>query len=109
MGVSNTAGTLDFINNMNNHIEKEKAIIVSITIIVIGIIIAGFITLFISINNDTCPTSSPVEEMYHKQLVVTLDSILDARFGPGCYEEVIDSDNVTITHDRFGRVLSPIE
>ena len=109
MGVSNTAGTLDFINNMDNHIEKEKAIIVSITIIVIGIIIAGFITLFISINNDTCSTSSPVEEMYHKQLVVTLDSILDARLDAGCCEEVIDSDDISVTHNRFGRVLAPIE
>ena len=25
-------------------------------------------------------TSTPVEEMYHRQLVITLDSILDARF-----------------------------
>ena len=33
--------------------------------------------------------SSPVEEMYHKQLVVTLDSILDARFGTNYYKEVI--------------------
>ena len=44
-------------------------------------------------------SSSPVEEMYHRQLVVTLDSILDARFGPGCYKEVIDSnDNVSVPH-----------
>ena len=52
-------------------------------------------------------TSTPVEEMYHKQLVVTLDSILDARFGAGCCEEVIDSDDVTVPHDKFGRVILP--
>ena len=45
--------------------------------------------------------------MYHKQLVVTLDSILDARFGPGCYKEVIDSDDVSVHHTRFGDILSP--
>lgn len=52
-------------------------------------------------------TSSPVEEMYHRQIVTTLDSILDARFGPGCYEEAIDSDSVSIPHTRFGDILSP--
>lgn len=45
--------------------------------------------------------SSPVEEMYHRQLVVTLDSILDARFGPGCCEEVIDSDDVSVPQTLF--------
>ena len=54
-------------------------------------------------------SSSPVEEMYHKQLVITLDSILDARFDPGCCEEVVDSDDVTITQTRFSDSLSPID
>lgn len=54
-------------------------------------------------------SSSPVEEMYHRQLVVTLDSILDARFGPGCCKEVIDSNDVSIPYTRFGDILSPIE
>ena len=31
--------------------------------------------------------SSPVEEMYHRQLVITVDSILDARFGADCCVE----------------------
>ena len=54
-------------------------------------------------------TSTPVEEMYHRQLVVTLDSILDARFGPGCYKEVIDSnDNVSVPHTRFCDIISPM-
>ena len=53
-------------------------------------------------------TSSPVEEMYHRQLVVTLDSILDARFGPGCYKEVIDSNyNVSVPYTRFDNIISP--
>ena len=52
-------------------------------------------------------SSSPVEEIYHRQLVVTLDSILDARFGPGCCEKVIDSDDVSVPHTRFSDILSP--
>ena len=86
-----------------------KKIIVITSIIILGMFISGFILLIVSMYNDTRPTSSPVEEMYHKELVTTLDSILDARFGPGCCEEVMDSDNVSVTHDRFGRVLAPIE
>ena len=46
-------------------------------------------------------TSSPVEEMYHRQLVTTIDSILDARFGPGCCEEIIDSDDVSVPQTLF--------
>lgn len=69
-------------------------------VIVIGIVI------YTNVQSNK-NTSTPVEEMYHRQLVVTLDSILDARFGPGCYEEVIDSDSVSIPHTRFGDILSP--
>ena len=54
-------------------------------------------------------TSSPIEEMYHRQLVVTLDSILDARFGPGCCEEDIDTVNANTFHTRFGGNLSPMD
>ena len=53
--------------------------------------------------------SAPVEEMYHRQLVTTIDSILNARFDPGCCEEVVDSDDVTITQTRFSDSLSPID
>lgn len=52
---------------------------------------------------------SPVEEMYHRQLVTTIDSILDARFGPGCCEEDIDTDSVTIIKGRFNGFLAPME
>ena len=54
-------------------------------------------------------TSSPVEEMYHRQLVVTLDSILDARFGPGCCEEDIDTVNANTFRTHFGGSLSPMD
>ena len=55
-------------------------------------------------------TSTPVEEMYRRQLVVTLDSILNAKFGSGCCKEVIDSnDNVSIPNTRFGDILSPTD
>lgn len=70
----------------------------------IGILIGLGIALVISviifcsyIGNIKAITSSPVEEMYHRQLVGTLDSILDARFGPNYYKEVIDNDyNVSV-------------
>ena len=39
-------------------------------------------------------TSSPVEEMYRRVLVTTLDSILDARFNTGCCEEVTDNNDI---------------
>lgn len=54
-------------------------------------------------------SSSPVEEIYHRQLVVTLDSILNARFGPGCCEEVIDSNDVSVSNTRFSDILSPTD
>ena len=72
-------------------------------IIVIGIVI------YTNVQSNK-NTSTPVEEMYHRQLVVTLDSILDARFGPGYYKEVIDSDdNVNVSNTRFGDILSPTD
>ena len=80
-------------------------------------IIKGFLVLlliycchvFIKSSTKLAITSSPVEEMYHRQLVTTIDSILDARFGAGCCEEVIDSDDVSVPHTRFGGILSPME
>ena len=98
MGVSNTAGTLNFTNYMKK---------VQIGLSILMIIILSW-TLLLTMHDDG-NTSSPVEEMYHKQLVVTLDSILDARFNAGYCEEVIDSDDVSVTHNRFGRVLIPME
>ena len=69
-------------------------------IIVIGIVI------YTNVQSNK-NTSTPVEKMYHRQLVITLDSILDARFGPGCCKEVIDSDDVSVHHTQFGDILSP--
>ena len=55
-------------------------------------------------------SSSPVEEMYHRQLVVTIDSILDARFGPSCCEKVINNnDTVSVPNTRFSCIFSPME
>ena len=71
-------------------------------IIVIGIVI------YTNVQSNK-NTSTPVEEMYHRQLVVTLDSILDARFGPNCCKEVIDSDDVSVHHTQFGDILSPTD
>ena len=71
-------------------------------IIVIGIVI------YTNVQSNK-NTSTPVEEMYHRQLVVTLDSILDARFGPSCCEKVIDSDDVSVPYTRFSDILSPTD
>ena len=71
-------------------------------IIVIGIVI------YTNVQNNK-NTSTPVEEMYHRQLVITLDSILDARFGPCCYKEVVDSNDVSVPHTRFSDILSPTD
>ena len=72
-------------------------------IIVIGIVI------YTNVQSNK-NTSTPVEEMYHRQLVITLDSILDARFGHGCYKEVIDSNyNVSVPNTRFGDIISPTD
>ena len=86
-----------------------KKIIVIISIIILGMFISGFILLIVSVHIDTRQTSSPVEEMYHRQLVVTLDSILDARFGPGCCEEDIDTVSANTFRTRFGGNLSPMD
>ena len=86
--------------------RESKKEVTSATFIAIVIFI-GIVLLGYNIISDTSTVTSPVEEMYHKQLVVTLDSILDARFGAGCCEEVIDSDDVSVTNDEFGRVILP--
>ena len=73
-------------------------------------ILIGIVSILIVEHVEHQVTSSPVEEMYHRQLVVTLDSILNARFGPSCYKEVIDSnDNVSVPYTRFGDILSPTD
>ena len=73
-----------------------------------GIALVIYVIIFCSyIGNIKAITSSPVEEMYHRQLVVTLDSILDARFGPSYCKEVIDSDSVSVHHTQFSNILSP--
>ena len=73
-------------------------------------ILIGIVSILIVEHVEHQVTSSPVEEMYHRQLVVTLDSILNARFGPGCCKEVIDSDdNVSVPNTRFGDILSPTD
>ena len=101
MGVSNTANTLNFINDM-----KDFCIGI---VIGFGLVLVIIVLIFCShFGSIKAITSSPVEEMYHRQLVVTLDSILDARFGPGCCKEVIDSNNdVSVPYTKFDDILSP--
>ena len=93
MGVSNTAGTLYYFIVMKNNVFTY-CIIVAVTVLITKLVIEE--------------SSSPVEEMYHRQLVTTIDSILDARFGPGYCEENIDTINVNTFSTRFS-IISPTE
>ena len=104
MGVSNTADTLNFINDMSKFYKEEIGGIIFVSLAVLfamGLGILGY-NIFYKDN-----ISSPVEEMYHRQLVITLDSILDARFSTGYCKEVIDSNDVSVPNTRFGDILSP--
>ena len=73
------------------------------------VVFIGVISILLIYDIETQVTSSPVEEMYHRQLVVTLDSILDARFDDGCCEEDIDTVNANTFHTHFSSILSPME
>ena len=73
------------------------------------VVFIGVISILLVYDIETQVTSSPVEEMYHRQLVVTLDSILDARFGDGCCEEDGDTVNTNTFHTRFGVMILPME
>ena len=106
MGVSNTAGTLNFINNMSKFNKEEIGGIIFVSLAVLFAMGLGILGYDIFYKDNI---SSPVEEMYHRQLVVTLDSIFDARFGHDCCKEVIDSDSVSVLHTQFGDILSPID
>lgn len=95
MGVSNTADTLYYFYIMRSN-TFTYCIIVAVTILITKFVIEE--------------SSSPVEEMYHRQLVITLDSIIDARFGPSCCKKVINSnDSVSVPNTRFGDILSPTD
>ena len=107
MGVSNTVDTLNFINDMSKFDKEEIGGMIFVSLAVLFAMCLGILGYNIFYKDNI---SSPVEKMYHKQLVVTLDSILDARFGPGCCKEVIDSNNdVSVPHTRFNNILSLTE
>lgn len=72
-------------------------------------ILIGIVSILIVEHIEHQVTSSPVEEMYHRQLVVTLDSILDARFGAGCCEEDIDTVNANTFHTHFSSMILPMD
>ena len=72
-------------------------------------ILIGIVSILIVKHVEYQVTSSPVEEMYHRQLVVTLDSILDARFGAGCCEQDIDTVSANTFNSRFGGNFSPMD
>ena len=54
--------------------------------------------------------SSPVEEMYHRQLVVTLDSILDAHLNAATLKELKNKDSTNIAdRTHYEKYFVPIE
>lgn len=88
------AGTLYYFYIIRNNIFTYCIIIVS-TILITKLVIEK--------------SSATVEDMYHKRLVTTIDSILDARFGNGCCKENIDTINSNTFSNRFNCIISPIE
>ena len=46
--------------------------------------------------------------MYHRQLVITIDSILDSRFGDSCCKEDIDTDSANTFNSRFDSMILPM-
>ena len=72
-------------------------------------ILIGIVSILIVKHVESQVISSPVEEMYHRQLVVTLDSILDARFGAGCCEQNIDTVDANTFHTKFSDMILPMD
>lgn len=72
-------------------------------------ILIGIISILIVKHVEHQVTSTPVEEMYHRQLIVAIDSILDARFGTDSCKKDIDTVNTNTFNARFGDILSPME
>ena len=98
MGVSNTADTLNFINDMNKFDKEEIVGMIFVSLAVLFAIGLGILRYNIFYKDNI---SSPVEEMYHRQLVITLDSTLDSRFGSSCCEKVINNDSVSVPQTLF--------
>ena len=73
------------------------------------VVLIGIVAILIVNHIEHQVTSSLVEEMYHRQLVVTLDSILDDRFGAGCCEEDIDTVSANTFHTHFSGMISPMD
>jgi hypothetical protein len=100
VGVSNTAGTLNFICNM-----KDACIGILMGLGVSVAIIAVIICLIVCscFGSIKAITSSPVEEMYHRQLVNTIDSILDSRYPCGITED----DSAYPSIDSLSSIVVP--
>lgn len=89
-----------------------KDIIVNISIFIVYPLCMIYILSTVignTVISCTRTDSSPVEEMYHRQLVNTLDSILDSRFGAGCCKEDNDTVSANTFRTRFGGVLLPVD
>lgn len=65
------------------------------------VILIGVTSILTQIKLNDLDTSSHVEEMYHKELVAVIDSIIDAR---GINNTTIDFDDMSISVDSLGRI-----
>lgn len=81
------AGTLNYFNNM-------RTIFVCFTIIICCVILTDY---------NPNSITSPVEEIYHRQLVTTIDSILDSRYPCG----VIEDNSVYPSIDSLSSIAVP--
>ena len=69
------------------------------------VICIGIMTIILDVDIRRNNTSSPVEEMYHRQLVITLDSVLDAHLNAATNTtDTVKTDNV-----RFDKYFEPME
>lgn len=66
-------------------------------------------SIAIAKHNISSP-STPVEEMYHRQLVTTLDSVLDARLNAATLKELKDKDSAGISdRTHYEKYFVPME
>lgn len=66
-------------------------------------------SIAIAKHNKSLP-STPVEETYHRQLVITLDSVLDAHLNAAILKELKDKDSAGISdRTHYEKYFVPME
>ena len=74
------------------------------------VICAGILTIILDIDIRRNNNSTPVEEMYYRQLVITLDSVLDAHLNAATLKELKDKDSIGIAdRTHYEKYFVPME